>query len=157
MNIVIESATMNDYDAVNLIVNEGQEEHAEALPDFFKKVDKAMPQSYFREVLEDPKSKILIAKATEEIVGFAVMELKESPPFDSLVRREFVYLNDFGIKNNYHRNGIGKVLFDACVVWTKRNEATSIELNVWEFNKKAIAFYENYGMESLSRKMILRF
>ena len=85
------------------------------------------------------------------------MELNESPPFNSLIPRKFAYINDFGVKNSYQRNGIGKILFEACVEWSKNNEATSIDLNVWEFNKKAIAFYEHFGMKSASRKMTLRF
>ena len=62
MNISLDTASMGDYYAVNLIVDEGQDEHAEALPDIFNKVDQVMPESYFREWLEDPKSDILIAK-----------------------------------------------------------------------------------------------
>lgn len=157
MNTSIEPASIEDHNAVNLIVDEGQDEHAEALPHIFNKVDHVMPESYFRELLKDPKSEILIAKINKEVVGFAVMELNESPPFDSLIPRKFAYMNDFGIKSSYQRNGIGKILFEACVEWAKNNNAASLDLNVWEFNKKAIAFYERFGIESASRKMTLRF
>lgn len=157
MNISINTASIEDYYAVNLIVDEGQDEHAEALPHIFNKVDQVMPESYFRELLEDPKSDILIAKINEEVVGFAVMELNESPPFDSLIPRKFAYMNDFGVKNSYQRRGIGKILFEACLEWSRNNDAASLDLNVWEFNKKAITFYESFGMESASRKMTLRF
>ena len=157
MNILIDTATFEDYYAVNLIVKEGQDEHSEALPHIFNKVDIVMPESYFRELLEGTKTEILIAKIKEEVVGFAVMELDESPSFDSLVTRKFAYMNDFGIKNSYQRNGIGKVLFEACLEWSKNKDATSLDLNVWEFNKKAISFYESFGMETIGRKMTLHF
>ena len=157
MDILVTTATYEDYDAVNIIVKEGQDEHAEALPHIFNKVDNVMPESYFRELLEDTKSEILIAKINEEVVGFAVMELDESPPYDSMVPRKFAYMNDFGVKNNYQRKGIGKVLFEACLEWSKNKGASSLDLNVWEFNKKAISFYESFGMETISRKMTLRF
>ena len=157
MNISIDTASIGDHYAVNLIVDEGQVEHSEALPHIFSRVDQVMPESYFRELLEDPKSEILIAKVNEEVVGFAVMELNESPLFDSLIPRKFAYINDFGIKNSYQRKGIGKILFEACLEWSKSNDAASLDLNVWEFNKKAIAFYKSFGMESSSRKMTLHF
>ncbi|MGD6876435.1 GNAT family N-acetyltransferase [Bacillus infantis] len=156
MNISIDTAKIDDHNAINLIVKEGQDEHSEALPYIFNKVDQVMPESYYRELLEDPKSEILIAKISEEIVGFAVMELNESPPFDSMVTRKFAYMNDFGIKRSCQRKGIGKILFEACVEWSKNKDAASLDLNVWEFNKKAISFYENFGMETISRKMTLR-
>jgi ribosomal protein S18 acetylase RimI-like enzyme len=157
MNISIDTARICDHYAVNWIVKEGQDEHSEALPHIFNKVDQVMPESYFRELLEDPKSEILIAKINEEVVGFAVMELNESPPFDSMIPRKFAYMNDFGIKGSYQRKGIGKILFEACLEWSKNNDATPLDLNVWEFNKKAITFYESFGMETISRKMTLRF
>ncbi|OQA95517.1 MAG: Acetyltransferase (GNAT) family protein [Chloroflexi bacterium ADurb.Bin222] len=37
--------------------------------------------------------------------------------------------------------------------WALTKGASSIELNVYEFNKAAIAFYEKLGYETLSRKM----
>jgi ribosomal protein S18 acetylase RimI-like enzyme len=157
MNISIETASLGDHYAVHLRVKEGQDEHSEALPHIFKKVDQVMPGSYFRELLEDPKSEILIAKINEEVVGFAVMELNESPPFESMTPRKFAYMNDFGIKRSYRRKGIGNLLFEACLEWSKNKDATSLDLNVWEFNRKAISFYESFGMETISRKMTLRF
>ena len=37
--------------------------------------------------------------------------------------------------------------------WATTKGATSIELNVYEFNKTAISFYERLGYQTLSRKM----
>ncbi len=37
--------------------------------------------------------------------------------------------------------------------WAIAKGATSIELNVYEFNETAISFYEGLGYQTLSRKM----
>jgi diamine N-acetyltransferase len=37
--------------------------------------------------------------------------------------------------------------------WAIAKGATAIELNVYEFNKTAISFYQRLGYETLSRKM----
>ena len=37
--------------------------------------------------------------------------------------------------------------------WAIEKGATSIELNVYEFNETAISFYEKLGYRTLSRKM----
>ena len=37
--------------------------------------------------------------------------------------------------------------------WAIAKGATSIELNVYEFNEAAISFYESLGYQALSRKM----
>lgn len=155
MKIILETAEKRDFNDINSIVKEGHDEHAEALPHIFKKVDPVMPEAYFHELMEDQNSEILVAKESGDIVGFAVMELSESPKFESLIPRKFAYINDFGIKRNYQRKGIGKFLFNECVEWAKVRGASSLDLNVWEFNKKAISFYEKYGMGSVSRKMTM--
>jgi ribosomal protein S18 acetylase RimI-like enzyme len=37
--------------------------------------------------------------------------------------------------------------------WALTKGASSIELNVYEFNETAISFYEKLGYQTLSRKM----
>lgn len=155
-SIQITNATIEDYEEVNAIVREGQDEHAEALPHIFKKVEQAMPRNYFNELMEEVNCTILIARMDQEIVGFAVMELNESPPYKTMTPRTYAYMNDFGIKNSCQRAGIGTELFKSCMEWSKNKGAESLELNVWEFNQKAISFYEKFGMASISRKMSLK-
>ena len=140
-----------------MIVKEGQDEHSEALPNIFKKVEQVMPESYFNDLLEDQNFEILVAIIRNEIAGFAVMELKESPHFESMTPRVYTYMHDFGVKQSYQREGIGSALFEACVEWSKNKGASSLDLNVWEFNQKAISFYETFDMKSVSRKMTLDF
>lgn len=55
----------------------------------------------------------------------------------------------------FQRQGVGKKLFEACMEWSKNKGASSLELNVWEFNEKAISFYESFQMKTVSRKMSL--
>lgn len=153
MKINIVSAKKEDFNAVNIIVKEGQDQHAEALPQIFNKVEQVMPESYFQELLAEPNCNILIAKDNQTIIGFAVVEIKKSPAFESMVERKYAYINDFGVKSEYKREGVGTALFNACVVWSKEKGAQSLELNVWEFNQQAISFYERFGMKTMSRKM----
>lgn len=153
MRIQITTAQVEDYQGVNAIVKEGQAEHSEALPYIFMRVEEAIPEPYYHELLAAPNREILIARINEEIVGFAVMEINESPPFETMTPRIYAYMNDFGIKSSYQRDGFGSELFKACKAWSKDKGATSLELNVWEFNQKAISFYEGFGMKSVSRRM----
>ncbi|MFT4414310.1 GNAT family N-acetyltransferase [Fredinandcohnia humi] len=59
-------------------------------------------------------------------------------------------MNDFGVKSTQLRKGIGRSLLHACIEWAKKKGATSLELNVWEFNKSAISFYQSIGFETIS-------
>ena len=46
------------------------------------------------------------------------------------------------------------MLFERCLQWAKEMDVTAVELNVWEFNEDAIAFYKGCGMETINRKMV---
>ena len=155
MMLTIETAELSQYKLINEIVKEGHQEHVLALPHIFKQVENVMPESYYKELLTDPNSDVLVAIGNGEVVGYAVIELKEAPAFDSMMPRVFAYVNDIGVKGTYQRKGVGKDLFDACVMWAKTKGASSLELNVWEFNERAISFYTDKGMISTSRKMTL--
>lgn len=47
------------------------------------------------------------------------------------------------------------MLFTHIVDYAKSNEASSIQLNVWDFNENAIKFYESLGMSTRNRRMEL--
>ena len=155
MSIAIETATIADFDEVNSIVKESQDEHHRALPHIFSRVDKVMPHDYFQSLLIEPASEVLVVRKNNQILGFAVLEVMEAPPFESLTPRKYAYINDFGVKSSHKRMGIGKVLFEGCMYWANSKGATALELNVWNFNESAIAFYEKLGMETISRKMTI--
>ncbi|MGE7673296.1 GNAT family N-acetyltransferase [Lysinibacillus sp. NPDC094403] len=155
MTIEVFIATDKDYFVVNEIVKEGHEEHVMEEPTIFKSVKSVMPETYYNELIGNEESDILIAKEDEIVVGFAVISVETSPPFESLVPRRYAYIHDFGVKADLQRKGIGKMLFTACIAWAKEKDVDSVELNVWEFNTKAIDFYKHFEMSSVSRKMKL--
>jgi len=153
VSISICTATSKDYYAVNSLVREGHEEHVMEEPAVFKSVESVMPESYFKDLLENPTSHIFIAKNDELVVGYAIISIEHSPSFQSLVRRKYAYIHDFGVRKALQKQGVGGLLFTSCREWAKARGAISIELTVWEFNVNAIAFYEHIGMKGMSRKM----
>lgn len=153
MIITIDTAKNEDFIAINNLVGEGHEEHVMKEPTVFKNVEAVMPAIYFKELLEDKNSEIFIAKQRDFIIGFAIVGIESAPPFHSLIERKYAYIHDFGVKKEIQKQGVGKRLFERCKEWAIVKGATSIELNVWEFNTNAIEFYEHLGMKSVSRKM----
>lgn len=155
MECHIREARAEDYGQVNAIVKEGQDEHAKALPHIFRAVETVMPYDYFASLLASESEHLLVAELDEQVVGFLVIEAKNAPPFESLVSRRFAYIHDFGVRESCQRKGIGNALFAASQDWAKAHGASSLELNVWSFNERAIRFYETLGMEQVSVKMQL--
>ncbi|WP_346962231.1 GNAT family N-acetyltransferase [Clostridium sp.] len=63
--------------------------------------------------------------------------------------------DDFCVKASKQKKGIGRLLFEYIVDYAKTEEALSLQLIVWEFNKDAIKFYESLGMSVRNRRMEL--
>ena len=153
MVITIEEARLQDYMEVNRLVKQGHEDHVKGDHTVFRQVESVMPEEYYRELLEQEQSTVLIAKEENKVSGFAVISIEASPDFPSLVHRRFAYIHDFGIERTEKRKGIGSILFEACLKWAKEIGVDEVELNVWEFNEEAIAFYNKQSMKTVSRKM----
>ena len=155
-NVLIRLAKPEDYEAASAIAAEGQAIHAEALPHIFARTDGALPQEYFESLLESETRRMLVAELDGRVVGYAVIERKEAPPYEAFVSRRVAYILDFGVAESHQRQGIGRRLFQACVLWAKDHGASAVELNVFAFNERAIRFYESLGMETLSLRMTMK-
>ena len=153
MVIKIEKAKEQHYIEVNRLVRQGHDDHVKGDNTVFRKVESVMPEEYYLELLEQDQSTVLIAREENKIIGFAVISIETSPVFPSLVQRRFAYIHDFGVDQSEKRKGIGSLLFEACLKWAKEKKVDEVELNVWEFNEEAIAFYRKHSMKTISRKM----
>lgn len=153
MELRLRTATGEDYDAVNAIIREGQEEHAEALPDRFAKLDHVVAMGWYRSFSDRIDKEIIVAEIGPHVVGVAMLEMKQSPNYEALVSRKYAYLNELVVAAAYQRQGIGRRLYQASVDWARTREAESLELNVWEFNERALLFYASLGMHTLNRTL----
>jgi len=151
----IRFAVDNDYDKLCPIFKEIHQLHVEQLGNYFNDVDNPFPHNYFKHLIKDDNTSFLIIENDENIMGYAVMVIRETKNLSILVKRKFAYLDDFAIDSKYQKQGLGSALFSECVRIAKVNDVSVLELNVWEFNQNAITFYENLGMKTLNRKMFL--
>lgn len=69
------------------------------------------------------------------------------------IKRRLAVIESVVVKQKCHGKGVGRKLVEAAHGWAVAQGAESVELNVYEFNKHAIAFYEQLGYETLSRTM----
>jgi ribosomal protein S18 acetylase RimI-like enzyme len=62
------------------------------------------------------------------------------------------------VSRSCQRRGIGERLMQEAICWVTTHwpEIKHIELNVFEFNDGAIAFYRRLGFRTISRKMELK-
>ncbi len=155
MSAIIRPAVKEDYPAITTIGFETQEIHASAYPDIFQQGVSGIPIEYFTRMLEGKDTTVLVAEYEQHIVGYVFLNIQDAPPYSYLMPRRVVEISDIAVLRAHNSKGIGHQLVTASIEWAKARGATNLELQVWEFNKNAIAFYERLGMTPINRTMLL--
>ena len=150
MDVRVRLATLEDYAGFVAVAGETHAHHVAAVPRVFRSVDVAVPEEYFAQLVTGDDSDIIIAEVSGSIVGYAVL-LHRHVAREMLVPRTYAHIENFGVSAAYRREGIGRQLIEACVVRAREHGATSLELDCWEANQEAIAFYTSLGMRVTRR------
>jgi len=154
MKINIRKASSDDYNNLCELFDEIDNLHRNNLPHLFQKPEGPVREKdYFSELLADKNVGFFVAEVDNKLVGFVHMIIKDTPAFPIFVPRRFAILDALLVKSGFQKQGIGRMLIDTGQEWAIASGATSIELNVYEFNQTAISFYESSGYQTFSRKM----
>ena len=155
MTIHIREATKEDYPDLLPIASESQAQHAAAHPERFQRGVAGLSEDYFLGLLEDEASAVFVAEVEKSIAGYVIVEFQHESYLDILLPRDVAFIRDITVLRDHQGKGVGHLLFQQCVEWAKAKGAASLDLMVWNFNKRAIAFYERHGMETLTKTMSL--
>jgi ribosomal protein S18 acetylase RimI-like enzyme len=154
MEISIRKATADDYNALCKLFDEIDALHRNNLPHIFQKPSGSVrEQEYYSGLIADENVALLVAEAGERLVGFIHAVCRDTPAIPILVPRRYAIVDSIVVKAGFQNRGIGRILMDKMQEWAIEKNAISIELNVYEFNRTAISFYESLGYQTFSRKM----
>ena len=79
----------------------------------------------------------IVAEIKDEIVGFALYYTSYST-----WKGACLYLEDFYVKEDKRKYGIGQLLFDEILLIAKRSNVKRMDWQVLEWNEPAIRFYQ---------------
>ena len=154
MEIRIRKATADDYNTLCELFDEIDALHRNNLPHLFQKPSGSVrEQEYYSGLIADENVALLVAEAGESLVGFIHAVCRDTPPIPVFVPRRYAIVECIVVKAGFQNRGIGRILMDKMQEWAIEKNAISIELNVYEFNRTAISFYERLSYQTLSRKM----
>jgi ribosomal protein S18 acetylase RimI-like enzyme len=156
MAIHIRRAVEQDYEGYCNLFYEINELHRQALPEIFQQpAGSIIEKEYFLSLLNDKQVAIFLAcqSSTGQPVGFVVVAVHESPHYPVLTPRRFAVLDTLAVSPAFHRTGVGRALMQQAEEWAVGQGVSEVELNVYEFNLGAQAFYRQLGYTTHSRKM----
>ena len=117
-----------------------EEEHYRDLPKFYK-------------FANDKEKEIAVAEKDGVICGFAVLHHINKPENPFMFERDFLDIDEFGVDEAFRRQGVATAMIDFIRKYAAEKGFHRIELNMWEFNKNALEFYEEVGFSTFRRYM----
>ena len=154
MEASIRKATAEDYHALCKLFDEVDALHRGDLPHIFQKPNGPVREyDYYCGLTADENVGLFVAEVGGKLVGFVHSVIRDSPTIPVFVPRRYAIVDSIGVKSEFQNQGIGRGLLDTVHEWVIAKGATAVELNVYEFNQTAIAFYQRLGYQTLSRRM----
>ena len=154
MEFYVRAATPGDAEGMCECYEELDALHREALPVLFRAAEgPARSQEFFSRIFADPDASLWVAEYAGHVIGFVIVSLKSTPDISILVPRRYAAIVDLAVKSSFRRHGVGRALVERAEIWAREQGAAQIELNVFEVNREAVAFYEAMGYDPVVRRM----
>ena len=138
-------ANETEFDRVNTLRKQVHALHAAGKPDTFKPGFNAELCDYIRSIAADPDKRIVVCERDGAICGYAILHHVVRPETPYMFVRDYLDVDEFGVDAACRRTGVASEMMDFIRAYAKAQGHRKIELNVWEFNRDAIAFYEAAG------------
>lgn len=149
-------AKETELERVNELRKQVNDLHVAGRPDIFKPGFSEELANHVYTIFSDPEQKIVICERDGVLCGFAVLHHIHKPENPFMYERDFLDIDEFCVDEAYRRTGVATELIAFIRSHAKTQGYDRIELNMWEFNSGALAFYEAVGFTTYRRYMEMR-
>lgn len=154
MELRIREADVTDFADLCSLFDDGDILHRENLPHIFRKSKVPLwNENFISGLISDDNVGLFVAETEDQVVGLVYAIIRQSPPVPIFVPRRYVMVDNLIVKESFRHSGTGRALMERVHHWAGEKGLSTVELNVWEFNKSAIEFYNRLGYKTISRMM----
>lgn len=154
--MIIRFAKENELVRVNELRNQVNDLHVEGKPEVFKAGFNDELRDHVYDIWNDPEQEIVVADSDGIICGFAVLHHIVKPATPFMYERDFMDVDEFCVDKEYRRQGVASEIITFIRKYAKEKGFNRIELNMWEFNQDALAFYEAVGFKTYRRYLEMK-
>lgn len=137
----IELACINDLNDIKKLYEILFLDMSKLQPEYCREANQ--DEGFLKTIIESDKDDILIVKENHQVLGFALVQQQNTPPFNCFVPHKYAYLMDIVVAPDQRGRGIGRQLINAVKSWAKARKVEYIELGVLTQNENAIKLYES--------------
>ncbi|MBQ6551101.1 MAG: GNAT family N-acetyltransferase [Lachnospiraceae bacterium] len=154
--ILVRFAREEDLPRVNVLRKEVNDLHVAGKPDTFKPGFSDELRDYIFAIFADPMKKIVVAELCGTVCGFAVLNHITRPETPFMYVRDYLDVDEFGVDRDFRRRGAASAMIRFIRDYAVEQGFRKLELNMWEFNRSALAFYETAGFDTYRRYMEMK-
>ncbi len=152
---MVRFAEKEDLARVNELRKVVNDVHVEGRPDIFKPGFHEELRDYIFEIWNAENKDIVVAEREGIICGFACVQYVDKPETPFMKERKFCDVDEFCVDPAFRRQAVATELITFIREDAKKRGLSRVELNMWEFNEGALAFYEAVGFRTYRRYMEL--
>ncbi len=154
--VTVRLAREEDLDRVNELRRDVNDLHVAGVPDVFKPGFRDELRDFLYVIWKNPQQEIVVAELEGKVCGFAVLNHINKPENPFMFERDFLDIDEFGVDASCRRQGIASAMIRFIREFAREKGFRRIELNMWEFNRSALAFYEAAGFSTFRRYMEIK-
>jgi ribosomal protein S18 acetylase RimI-like enzyme len=144
-----------DQSELELLYAEIDALHHEALPDLFRSHEGiARPSTFLADRLADDTMRVFVAEVNGRLVGMILLKMR-SEEHPVKYTQHYLHISTLIVAADFQGQGVAQRLMDTAVAFAKEHNLSQLRLNVYDFNQRAITFYEKEGFTTLTRHMWL--
>ena len=151
--VTVRLAREDDLDQVNRLREHVNRLHTAGEPEIFKPGFRDELRDYIHVIRNDPNREIVVAEKNGAVCGYAVLNHIVRPENPYMFARDYLDIDEFGVGEDSRRQGIGSELIRFIRRYAREKGFRRLELNMWSFNRGALAFYEAAGFTTYRRYM----
>ena len=153
--MLVRWADQSELTRINELRKQVNDLHVEGNPQVFKPGFSQQLQDQIYDVWEDPSRNIAVAEDEGRLVAFAILEQVNRPESLKRFGEAYLTIHEFCVDKACRRKGAGRALMGFIRDYAREQNLSRVELNMWEFNRDALAFYEAEGFATYRRYMEL--
>ena len=149
--MTVRFARETELEEINRLRKQVNDLHVAGKPDVFKPGFGRELQDYLYAIWNDPEQRIVVAECDGVLTGFAVLHHIVRPENPFMLERNFLDIDEFCVDEAFRRRGIASEMIRFIRDYAVQEGYHRLELNMWEFNRDALAFYEAAGFTTYRR------
>ena len=151
--VLVRMAEESDLEQVNVLRRQVNDLHVAGKPEIFKPGFCDELRDYIYTIFADPMKAVVVAELDGQVCGFAVLNHIVRPENPFMYVRDYLDIDEFCVDKAVRRRGVATAMIDYIRDYAKEQGFSRLELNMWEFNRDALAFYEAAGFTTYRRYM----